>query len=236
MRRHVVLVGLLCAFAAPDARSQTFVKMTSPLNPIVNDQSTGYDGATWVDYDGDGDLDLFVNQNFHYRNDGGGFTRVATTIGAGERLIIDYRSRLDADSQDAETLTNVAGATEWFNADVANPNRVGFNRTLSDGTPGVPDHEDAHTLTVALFGHFFEKTVENLNSGANPATTAEPGDALRYTLRLQATDVDIADVRIDYSKRTQFTLGTMKTNIRRLDTRNKLRIIGRALWRKLGNR
>jgi acetolactate synthase-1/2/3 large subunit len=46
----------------------------------------------------------------------------------------------------------------------------------------------------------------------------------------------IADVRIDYSKRTQFTVGTMKTNIRRLDTRNKLRIIGRALWRKLGNR
>ena len=43
----------------------------------------------------------------------------------------------------------------------------------------------------------------------------------------------IVDVRIDYSKRTQFTIGAVKTNIRRFDTRNKLRIVGRALWRKL---
>ena len=43
----------------------------------------------------------------------------------------------------------------------------------------------------------------------------------------------IVDVRIDYSKKTQFTVGTVKTNIKRFDTRNKLRIISRALWRKL---
>ena len=43
----------------------------------------------------------------------------------------------------------------------------------------------------------------------------------------------IVDVRIDYSKQTQFTIGAVKTNIRRFDTRNKLRIVGRALWRKL---
>jgi acetolactate synthase-1/2/3 large subunit len=43
----------------------------------------------------------------------------------------------------------------------------------------------------------------------------------------------VVDVRIDYSKRTQFTIGAVKTNIRRFDTRNKLRIVGRALWRKL---
>ncbi len=43
----------------------------------------------------------------------------------------------------------------------------------------------------------------------------------------------LVDVRIDYSKKTRFTLGTLKTNLQRFDTRNKLRIIGRALWRKL---
>lgn len=43
----------------------------------------------------------------------------------------------------------------------------------------------------------------------------------------------IVDVRIDYSKKTRFTVGTVKTNIKRFDTRNKLRIISRALWRKL---
>jgi acetolactate synthase-1/2/3 large subunit len=46
----------------------------------------------------------------------------------------------------------------------------------------------------------------------------------------------IVDVRIDYSKPTQFTVGTVKTNIKRFDTRSKMRIIGRALWRKLKNR
>lgn len=43
----------------------------------------------------------------------------------------------------------------------------------------------------------------------------------------------IVDVRIDYSKQTRFTLGAMKTNLKRIDTRNKLRMISRALWRKL---
>ena len=46
----------------------------------------------------------------------------------------------------------------------------------------------------------------------------------------------IIDVRIDYSKRTQFTVGAVKTNLKRFDTRNKLRIIARALWRKVKNR
>jgi acetolactate synthase-1/2/3 large subunit len=45
----------------------------------------------------------------------------------------------------------------------------------------------------------------------------------------------IIDVRIDYSKKTQFTIGAVKTNLKRFDTRNKLRIISRALWRKLKN-
>jgi acetolactate synthase-1/2/3 large subunit len=43
----------------------------------------------------------------------------------------------------------------------------------------------------------------------------------------------IVDVRIDYSKPTQFTRGAVKTNVRRFDTRSKLRIITRALWRKV---
>ena len=112
----------------------------------------------------------------------------AAAIGPGERLIIDYRTRLDADSQDGATLTNVVGATQWFNDANGNPDRIVFNRTLTNGTPGVLDHEDAHTVTVELRGYFFEKTVADLTTGVNPATTAAPGDTLRYTLRLQTTD------------------------------------------------
>ncbi|HEV8700513.1 MAG TPA: hypothetical protein VGV60_04480 [Candidatus Polarisedimenticolia bacterium] len=121
----------------------------------------------------------------------------AARIGPTERLIVSYRTQLDAGTQDGVTLTNVAGAIQWFNGDSSNPDRVVSTRTLTNGTVGVLDHEDAHTVTVDLFGYFFEKTVANLTSGANPATTAAPGDTLRYTLRFQTTDQPLAGFRID---------------------------------------
>ena len=117
----------------------------------------------------------------------------AASIGPDERLVISYRTQLDSDSQDGATLTNVAGVTQWFNGDSSNLDRIGYTRTVVTGTPGIDDHEDAHTTTVALFGYFFEKTVENLTTGTYPATIAAPGDMLRYSLRLQTTDGGLAD-------------------------------------------
>ena len=58
----------------------------------------------------------------------------------------------------------------------------------------------------------------------------------RVVALLASNRAVVVDVRIDYSKKTQFTIGTVKTNIKRFDTRSKLRIIGRALWRKVRNR
>lgn len=43
----------------------------------------------------------------------------------------------------------------------------------------------------------------------------------------------IVDVRIDYSKRTRFTKGTVATNLKRFDTGTKLRFVGRALKRRV---
>ncbi|MCG8371714.1 MAG: thiamine pyrophosphate-binding protein [Proteobacteria bacterium] len=43
----------------------------------------------------------------------------------------------------------------------------------------------------------------------------------------------LVNVHIDYSKKTQFTTGTVQTNLRRFDTGTKLRIVGRALKRKI---
>jgi uncharacterized repeat protein (TIGR01451 family) len=120
----------------------------------------------------------------------------AATMAPGERLIIRYRTQLDSNTQDGVTLTNVAGVVEWFNDGSGNPDRVAFNRTLTDGTVGTPDHEDAHTVTTALTGYFFEKTVANLTSGVNPATTASPGDRLRYTLRFRSLDQGLSNFRI----------------------------------------
>ncbi len=119
----------------------------------------------------------------------------AAVIGAGERLVIRYRTRLDADSEDGATLTNVVGATRWFNGPGDVAGRQVYTRTLTNGTVGVTDHQDAHTVTVALYGFFFEKTVINLTSGEAPATVGAPGDRLRYTLRLQTTDGAMNGIR-----------------------------------------
>jgi uncharacterized repeat protein (TIGR01451 family) len=120
----------------------------------------------------------------------------AGRIGANERLIIRYRTQLDADTQNGVALTNVAGAIQWFNGDSSQTQRLPYSRTLTNGTVGTLDHEDAHTVTVALTGYFFEKTAANLTTGVNPTTAAAPGDRLRYTLRLRSTDQVLTNFRI----------------------------------------
>jgi uncharacterized repeat protein (TIGR01451 family) len=120
----------------------------------------------------------------------------AARIGPNERLIIRYRTQLDANTQNGVTLTNIVGATQWFDADSSNPGRKSSIRTLTNGTPGVVDHEDAFSVTVALSGWFFEKTVANVTSGSNPVTTAAPGDKLRYSLRFRSTNQALSDFRI----------------------------------------
>ncbi|MGB5334843.1 MAG: THxN family PEP-CTERM protein, partial [Woeseiaceae bacterium] len=116
-----------------------------------------------------------------------------SVIGVGERLLIAYRTQLDVDSQDGVVLTNVAGATEWFNSDASTV----YLRTLTDGTVGVGDHEDAHNVLVDLPLLRFEKTVINVTSGEDPGTVATPGDTLRYRLYVENLgDVAISDFQI----------------------------------------
>lgn len=45
----------------------------------------------------------------------------------------------------------------------------------------------------------------------------------------------LVDVRVDYSKRTRFTEGTVKTTLKRFDLPSKARIVSRALWRRIRN-
>jgi len=117
----------------------------------------------------------------------------ASVIGVDERLMIRYRSRLDADTQDGVTLTNVAGATRWTNPDGSTV----YLRTLTDGTVGVGDHEDAHSVAVDLPVLRFEKTVVNVTTGEDPGTVATPGDTLRYRLYVEnLSDVPLDDFRI----------------------------------------
>ena len=123
----------------------------------------------------------------------------AAAIGPDERLIITYRSQLDADTQNGVTLTNVAGATEWFDDEPSNPDRVTFTRTLTDGTRrrarprGCP-----HGRGLTNASLFAAKNVAILVDNGTP-NVVDPGDVLRYTITIHnsggvaATGVTLKD-------------------------------------------
>jgi uncharacterized repeat protein (TIGR01451 family) len=103
----------------------------------------------------------------------------AATIGANQHLIITYRTQLDANSQAGTQLTNVAGAIQWFDADPSVSTRIGSTRTLTDGTPGVLDFQDAHTVTVVVNPLTITKQVSVVGGGA-----ALPGGQLDYVVHV----------------------------------------------------
>ncbi|MEJ2522873.1 MAG: hypothetical protein P8080_08345 [Gammaproteobacteria bacterium] len=117
----------------------------------------------------------------------------AAALAPSERLRVTYRAALDTDTREDAVLTNVAGATSWASAPGTEPSAPvrEYVRTLTDGTVGVLDHEDAHTVNLGEL--LFEKTVANVTTGADPAATGTPGDTLRYTLRVEnLSDVELS--------------------------------------------
>ncbi len=74
--------------------------------------------------------------------------------------------------------------------------------------------------------------------GARYVQLSGDREALERTLRealawAQGGEVVIVDVPIDYSRRTRFTKGVVKTVLERFPTGDRLRFVGRALWRRL---
>src|SRR5262249_39123550 len=72
----------------------------------------------------------------------------AATIGPTQHLIISYQTQLDANSQIGATLTNIAGAMQWFNGNSSVATRKTYTGQLTNGTPAIADSQDAHTVTV----------------------------------------------------------------------------------------
>jgi uncharacterized repeat protein (TIGR01451 family) len=103
----------------------------------------------------------------------------AGTIGPTQRLIVTYQTQLDANSQNGAQLTNVAGVTQWFNGDSSVSSRLSFTHTLSNGTPGVVDFQDAHTITVVVNALNITKQVSVVGGGA-----ALPGGQLDYLVHV----------------------------------------------------
>ena len=106
----------------------------------------------------------------------------AATISQNQRLIINYQTQLDANSQNGATLTNVAGAIQWFDGDSTTTNRKTFTGPLINGTPGVLDNQDAHTVTVVMSQLAITKQVSVVGGGG-----AMPGGQLDYLVH--ATNV-----------------------------------------------
>jgi uncharacterized repeat protein (TIGR01451 family) len=107
----------------------------------------------------------------------------ASVIGVGgQRLIITYRTQLDTPFEYGGALTNVAGATQWFNGADTVPTRLVYTRTLTDGTVGTVDHEDAHTVTVVP--RLYAEKAAALQVDAMSPGIVDPGDVLRYTINV----------------------------------------------------
>jgi uncharacterized repeat protein (TIGR01451 family) len=129
------------------------------------------------------------------------FLTPGTVLGIDQRLIVNYDTILDVGSQENVALTNIAGATEWFSLDVSDANNVPYTRTyteiITDGTVGTLDHEDAHTTLVFTPTLNFVKYPINVTTGENPATSATPGDTIRYVLQVEnVRDTNIANFSV----------------------------------------
>lgn len=111
----------------------------------------------------------------------------AATIGSTQRLIITYQTQLDAGTQNGASLTNIAGATQWYDSPSSNPTRQSFTCTLTNGTPGVIDCQDSHTVAVATSGLTITKAVAV--AGGGPPV---PGAMLNYVLHVTNTTANPA--------------------------------------------
>ena len=132
----------------------------------------------------------------------------AASVGPNQRLIVSYATLLDATSQLDAILTNVAGVTDWYGFDTSTPGDQGrhYARVVTDGTPGVLDHQDAFStngqaLTItkqvsvvgggaAIAGATLEYLVTVRNDAMVPATGVYVMDDLDEALPGQLLYVD----------------------------------------------
>src|SRR6266704_3500039 len=109
----------------------------------------------------------------------------AAVIGPTQRLIVTYQTQLDANTQNGATLTNVAGTTLWYNGPSSDTGRQSYTCTLTNGTPGVLDCQDAHTVTAVIPVVTITKQVAVVGGGL-----AVPGATLDYLVHVTNTSAN----------------------------------------------
>lgn len=80
----ILLLIIAIALSHKNVSAQIFSKVTTPTNPIVSDPvQSYYNGASWIDFNADGLLDLFVVRGGLYQNVGNGNFIKNTSSGIG---------------------------------------------------------------------------------------------------------------------------------------------------------
>jgi hypothetical protein len=81
LARSLALAALVLPVLSATSSAQTFLKINGNAIATSGGGASMYGGASWIDGDGDGDLELFINGVGLFRNDGGGaFTLLTGAI------------------------------------------------------------------------------------------------------------------------------------------------------------
>ncbi len=144
------LIYILLILFQEEASPQIFQKVTDQSNPVVTTLSdANYSGASWIDYDNDGDLDLHATKASLFRkNQDGTFTKINTVIGTGLARLGNGASWTDYD-HDGDLDVVVAGVPTRFYRNDGNDNFT----TITDGELGTNQDNRAWTCAWADFNN-----------------------------------------------------------------------------------
>ena len=143
------------------------------------DNIRGNAGASWGDYDGDGDLDIFVAGRFGadavdqlFRNDGGSFTEVAVAAGiAGEANRLTFMGMFfDYDNDGDQDLY----LSVDFNSDVLYQNNGDATFTDVSAAAGIGQPEHGMGLSLGDFNN--DGCMDIISSNNTGTGTEDPDD------------------------------------------------------------
>lgn len=165
MQTNIFLsMTLLFLFSEKMQAQGFFTKITNPNNPITTFYSAGvYRGASWVDVNNDGKIDLFANPNYLFLNAGNGnFTPKSTPIVFGSSTGPSGNSWADIDNDgDIDLVVAKNPASIFFNDGQGN---------LTDSTAILPNNTSNIAWGVALADVDNDRDMDMVYSIANGFT------------------------------------------------------------------